>query len=82
MGIQQYATTFETTDFLVSNKQGNYTFTIILSMTQMFYCYPTKYHSKAFLRQPATTRDFKIEVWIKQIYYFSVKITSAIAPFF
>lgn len=73
MRIQQHVTAFNTTDFLVSNNQGNYSFTIILSMTQMFYCHPTKYHSKASLRQPVTTWAFKNEAWIEQIFYFSVK---------
>jgi len=62
MGIQQYATAFETTDLLVSNKQGNYSFTIISSITQMFYCHPTAYYSKVFSRQPTTTNAFKNEI--------------------
>lgn len=62
MGIQQYVKVFETTDLPVGNKQGNYSFTIILSMTQMFYSHPTTYRSKASLRQPATTNVFKNEI--------------------
>lgn len=77
----KYVMAFETTDLLVSNKQGSYSFTITWSMTKMFYCHPTTYHSKASLRQPATTNAFKNDIWIKQIYSFSVKITSVITPF-
>lgn len=62
MGRERYVTEFETTDLLVSNKQGNYSFTIILSMTQMFYCHPTTYHTEASLRQPDITTAFKNEI--------------------